>query len=153
MGLRLTGHGGHDGPAHPYVSELVTHLNVERIDHGVTCVEDPALVARLKESEIPFTVCPVSNCKIGPFKTMPNHPVKKMIDSGLKVTINSDDPAYLGAYITDNMLQVFDTFHLTLEHIILFVKNAIDAAFIEPAQREQLHKRVDAWLKNEENWI
>ncbi len=83
---------------------------------------------------------------------MPNHPVKKMIDSGLKVTINSDDPAYLGAYITENMLQVFDTFNLTLEDVILFVKNAVDAAFINPAQKEQLHKRIDVWLKNEDNW-
>jgi len=134
-GFLTVGHGGHDGPPDPYIWELLTSLHVQRIDHGVTCVEDPKLVQKIKELKLPMTVCPISNVKIGPYPTMKDHPIKQMIDAGLLVSINSDDPAYLGAYITDNIITVTNTFNLSKAEVVSLIKNAVISSFM--TQEEQ----------------
>ncbi|MDX2466721.1 MAG: adenosine deaminase, partial [Acidimicrobiia bacterium] len=99
--LHLVAHAGEEGPPE-YVWGALDVLNVERIDHGVRALEDPELVQRLVDDQVPLTVCPLSNIKLGGFARMEEHPLAKMLDLGLKVTINSDDPAYFGGYVGDN---------------------------------------------------
>jgi len=146
LGFITVAHGGHDGPPFPYVSELLTHLKVQRIDHGVRCVEEAQLMEQIKAQNIPLTVCPISNVKIGPYKTMKEHPIKKMMDNGLLCSINSDDPAYLGAYITDNFIAVKDAFDLQKEDIIKLSRNAIESAFVSEERRKQLHAELEDYL-------
>jgi adenosine deaminase len=100
-GLHVVAHAGEEGPA-DYIRQALDILGAERIDHGVRCLEDPELVRRLVREQIPLTVCPVSNWKLGGCKTLEDHPLPKLLDAGLKVSINSDDPAYLGAYVGEN---------------------------------------------------
>jgi adenosine deaminase len=147
-GFRLVGHGGHDGPARPYVSELVTHLEVERIDHGVMCIGDDALVALIKSKKIPFTVCPISNVKIGPFTSIVDHPIGAMYDYGLVITINSDDPAYLSSYISDNFFQVASIFKWNTGDVIQIVRNSIEASFGDKEQKFKLHNFLQKWISS-----
>jgi adenosine deaminase len=100
-GLHVVAHAGEEGPA-DYICQALDILGAERIDHGVRCLEDPELVRRLAREQIPLTVCPVSNWKLGGCKTLEDHPLPKLLDAGLRVSINSDDPAYLGAYVGEN---------------------------------------------------
>lgn len=146
-GFHAVGHGGHDGPAHPYVSELITCLNVNRIDHGVTCIEDPSLVEKIRELKISFTVCPISNVKIGPFPSLSEHPVKRMIDAGLIVTLNSDDPAYLQSYISEVFYQVAVTFRLSELQLASLSKNAVHASFMEDFEKANVLSRIDDSIK------
>jgi len=100
-GFRLVAHAGEEGPP-DYVWEAIDILGVERIDHGIRAMEDKALVARLARDQIPLTVCPLSNLRLRVVKTMADHPAKRMLDQGLFVTLNSDDPAYFGGYLSEN---------------------------------------------------
>ncbi|HWR21245.1 MAG TPA: adenosine deaminase, partial [Verrucomicrobiae bacterium] len=102
-GYLTVAHAGEEGPP-DYIWQALDLLNVSRIDHGVRCLEDPALVQRLARERIPLTVCPVSNVRLCVFKSLKEHNLKKLLDLGLCVTVNSDDPAYFGGYITDNLL-------------------------------------------------
>ena len=95
QGFRVVCHAGEEGPP-DYITEALDLLHAERIDHGVRCMEDAALVARLAEEQIPLTVCPLSNVRLCVFKTMSEHTLKQMMDAGLLVTVNSDDPPYFG---------------------------------------------------------
>ena len=104
-GLRVVCHAGEEGPP-AYIHEALDLLQAERIDHGVRCLEDASLVARLRQERIPLTVCPLSNVRLCVFETMGEHPLKKMLEAGLMVTVNSDDPAYFGGYINENYLAV-----------------------------------------------
>ncbi len=127
-GLIGVAHAGEEGPPE-YIREALDVLKVERIDHGVRCLEDPALVERLVDEQIPLTVCPLSNIKLRVFETLRDHPLKRMIDAGLNVTINSDDPAYFGGYVGDNYLAVAEALDLTREEIERIAKNSIEARF------------------------
>ena len=100
-GLHVVAHAGEEGPA-DYIRQAIDLLGAERIDHGVRCLEDPELVRRLAREQVPLTVCPVSNWKLGGCKSLREHPLPKLLDAGLRVSIHSDDPAYLGAYVGDN---------------------------------------------------
>jgi adenosine deaminase len=100
-GLHVVAHAGEEGPA-DYIRQALDFLGAERIDHGVRCLEDPELVRRLVKEQIPLTICPVSNWKLGGCKTLEDHPLPRLLDAGLRVSINSDDPAYLGAYVGEN---------------------------------------------------
>ncbi len=101
LGLKLVAHAGEEGPP-AYVIEALDLLKVDRVDHGVRSIEDAALVARLADSRIALTVCPLSNLKLKVFDDMTKHTLKVLLDSGVAVTINSDDPAYFGGYVNDN---------------------------------------------------
>jgi adenosine deaminase len=123
-GLRAVAHAGEEGPP-SYIREALDLLHVERIDHGVRCLEDSALVAELVARQIPLTVCPLSNVKLRVFPSMRQHPIKQMLARGLRVTINSDDPAYFGGYIVDNFLAVHRALGLAEAEVRQLAKNSL----------------------------
>lgn len=127
-GFRVVAHAGEEGPP-SYIREALDILKAERIDHGVRCLEDPALVAELVERKIPLTVCPLSNVKLRVFPSMKQHNIKQMLARGLRVTINSDDPAYFGGYVVDNFLAVHRALGLTEAEVRQLAKNSFDASF------------------------
>ena len=127
-GLLAVAHAGEEGPPE-YIREALDLLHVRRIDHGVRCLEDPQLVDRLVREQIPLTVCPLSNVRLRVFDTMHDHPLRTMLARGLKVTINSDDPAYFGGYINENYLAVAEALDLTREELEQLAKNSFEASF------------------------
>ena len=128
MGLRAVAHAGEEGPPE-YVWGALDALGAERIDHGVRALEDPDLVRRLVEEQIPLTVCPQSNLKLKVVSDLAKHPLKHMLDLGLNVSINSDDPAYFGAYIGDNYRRVARALGLGAEEITRLANNSIQSTF------------------------
>ena len=129
-GFLAVAHAGEEGPP-AYIREALDLLGARRIDHGVRCLEDPALVDELVKRQIPLTVCPLSNVKLRVVEEMKDHPLKKLLDRGLKVTINSDDPAYFGGYIADNYLAVQRALDLSEEDIRTMARNSFEASFQE----------------------
>ena len=113
-------------------------MKVSRIDHGVRCVEDPVLVERLIADRVPLTVCPLSNIKLRVFDTMAQHNIVNLLRRGLCVTINSDDPAYFGGYMTDNFLALAEAHSLSIEEIAQFSFNAIAASFTAEDEKQRL---------------
>jgi len=144
-GFRVVAHAGEEGPSE-YVWQALDNLGAERIDHGVRSVEDDELVERLRAGRIPLTVCPLSNVKLRVFDKLEDHNLKTLLDLGLRATVNSDDPSYFGGYIGDNFLAVADALSLGPDEIERLVRNSIDAAFVDAARRDELHKEVDAFL-------
>ena len=134
LGLRVVAHAGEEGPA-AYITEALDLLGAERIDHGVRAVEDPGLMARLARSGTPLTVCPLSNLKLRVFPSMAEHSLKRMLDAGLRVTVNSDDPAYFGGYIGANFLAVAEALHLSRADLATLARNSLLASFVTPAER------------------
>lgn len=137
---------GEVGPPE-YISQAIDVLKVSRIDHGVRCMEDPDLVARLAATQIPLTVCPVSNIRLGIFKSMRHHPLKKMYEDGLCVTINSGDPAYFDAYVNENIAQAAAALKLNKEIIYEMAKNSFSASFLEHDRKEKLLNELDKFYK------
>jgi len=136
-GLHVVAHAGEEGPP-DYVRQALDLLGAERIDHGVRALEDPALVERLARSQVPLTVCPLSNVKLHLFPSIEAHNLKRLLDAGLMVTINSDDPAYFGGYLADNYLAVQKAFELTREDIQRLAANAFVASFLAEEQKRAL---------------
>lgn len=143
MGFRAVAHAGEEaGP--DYIIEALDILGVERIDHGVRCEEDDALVARLARDAIPLTVCPLSNVRLRVFDTMAAHNLGRLLDRGLCVTVNSDDPAYFGGYIGENFDAVTAALELDREALLTLAKNAAEAAFVSPPRRAEILAAIDA---------
>ncbi len=143
LGLRLVAHAGEEGPA-AYIWSALDVLRVERIDHGVRCVEDPALVKRLAAQRIPLTVCPLSNVKLCVFTTMAEHNLAALLEAGLCVTINSDDPAYFGGTINQNFTQTFAALpQLTSRHAHQLARNSFEASFASAADKAAWARRLD----------
>ncbi|MFT5220731.1 MAG: adenosine deaminase [Gammaproteobacteria bacterium] len=140
-GFLTVAHAGEEGPA-SYIRDSLSLLKVSRIDHGVRCSEDPALVERLIADRIPLTVCPLSNIKLRVFETMTQHNIVDLLRQGLCVTINSDDPAYFGGYMTDNFLAVAEAHSMTTREIAQFSLNAIAASFISKDKKQRLEAIV-----------
>jgi adenosine deaminase len=128
-GLLTVAHAGEEGPPE-YIREALDLLKVRRIDHGVRCLEDPELVERLVTEQIPLTVCPLSNIKLRVFDTLEQHNLAQLLDAGLCVTVNSDDPAYFGGYIGDNFLQVQKALGLDASKLQTLARNAFTASFL-----------------------
>ncbi|MEJ2686150.1 MAG: adenosine deaminase [Gammaproteobacteria bacterium] len=143
MGLEAVAHAGEEGPPE-YVRQALDMLRVSRIDHGVRAAEEPALVARLVEEGVPLTVCPLSNVRLGVFQNMWAHTFKRLFDAGVKVTVNSDDPAYFGGYIAENFAAVQETFSLDTEQLQTLALNAVQASFLNQDRKRQLEKQVRA---------
>jgi adenosine deaminase len=144
LGLRLVAHAGEEGPPQ-YVWNALDVLKVERIDHGVRSVEDPALMQRLAAERVPLTVCPLSNVKLCVFKSMAEHNLATLLDAGLVATVNSDDPAYFGGYINQNFIAAFDALpQLTSAHAYRLAKNSFDASFVDSAQKLRWIEALDA---------
>ncbi len=128
VGLHLVAHAGEEGPPE-YVWQALDVLGVERIDHGVRSMEDPALVERLVADRIPLTVCPLSNLKLKVVDDLTDHPLKLMLDAGLKVSINSDDPAYFGGYVGMNYAAIAEALELSEDDLRHLAANSLDSAF------------------------
>jgi adenosine deaminase len=136
LGLHVVAHAGEEGPP-AYIWSALDVLKVERIDHGVQAIHDAALMKRLADSHMPLTVCPLSNLKLCVFKNLADHNLGQMLDAGLCVTINSDDPAYFGGYLNDNYLQTFAALHLNAQQAYKLAANSIEASF---AAEEDKHR-------------
>ncbi|MBA3477823.1 MAG: adenosine deaminase [Lautropia sp.] len=129
LGWHLVAHAGEEGPPE-YVLEALDVLKVERIDHGVRSESDPALMQRLARSRMPLTVCPLSNVKLRVFPDLASHNLKRMLDLGLNVTINSDDPAYFGGYVGENYLQVVHALNLGRDDVLRLARNSLESSFV-----------------------
>jgi adenosine deaminase len=147
LGLHIVAHAGEEGPP-DYIWDALDVLKVERIDHGVRCMEDPRLVLRLAAARIPLTVCPLSNVKLCVFKTLAEHNLATLLEAGLCVTINSDDPAYFGGYINQNFVETFEALpQLTAKHAYQLALNSIEASFASDQQKNAWKERLDAaWV-------
>ena len=143
LGLRLVAHAGEEGPP-AYIETALDVLKVERIDHGVRCVEDPALVERLARERVPLTVCPLSNVKLRVYPTLERHDLAALLDAGLCITVNSDDPAYFGGYLGDNFLQSFAALpQLGPRQAYRLAANSFEASFVGAAQRRAWQASLD----------
>jgi len=132
LGLHRVAHAGEEGPA-AYIWSALDVLRVERIDHGVRCLDDPRLVARLAAEQVPLTVCPLSNVKLCVFPTLAQHNLASLLEAGLCVTVNSDDPAYFGGYLNQNLLETFEALPvLTARHAYALARNSLQASFAAP---------------------
>lgn len=146
LGLHRVAHAGEEGPP-SYIQAAVDTLHAERIDHGVRCLEDLLLTRRLLSSQTPLAVCPLSNVRLQVFPDLAQHNIKQLLDAGLMVTINSDDPAYFGGYINDNFVAVFSAFQLTAQDAWQLAKNSFTASFLEPACKQSYLQEVDDFFK------
>ncbi|TFD12095.1 adenosine deaminase [Cryobacterium sp. TMT4-10] len=144
-GLRLVAHAGEEGPPE-YVWQALDLLGVERIDHGIRSLEDEALLDRLVRDRVPLTVCPFSNVRLRVIDTLAGHPIMRLLDRGLLVCVNSDDPAYFGGYIDDNLTALDREFGLGPHRLALLARNGIEASFLTPAEKSTLDDEVGAWL-------
>jgi len=143
LGLLAVAHAGEEGPP-AYIEEALDLLHVKRIDHGVRCVEDPRLVARLARERMPLTVCPLSNVRLRVFDRMSDHNLKVLLEDGLCVTVNSDDPAYFGGYLLDNFLAVATALQLSHAQLAQLARNSIEASFIDSAVKHSWYAKIDA---------
>ena len=138
-------HAGEEGPPE-YIWEALKLLHVSRIDHGVRSIEDAELVDYLIERQIPLTVCPLSNVKLKVFNSMKQHNLKKLLNLGLCVMVNSDDPAYFGGYVNENYQAVADALKLSQEEICQLAKNSFRASFLAPEAQDALIAELDSFV-------
>jgi len=141
-GFRAVAHAGEEGPP-DYIWQALDLLGAERIDHGVRCLEDRALVRRLETDRIPLTVCPFSNVKLRVVDTLEQHPLATMLDHGLCATVNSDDPAYFGGYVGDNLAAVARALQLDDDVVVQLARNSFEASFLDDAERARLLAELD----------
>jgi adenosine deaminase len=142
-GWRTVAHAGEEGPP-AYVWAALDVLGASRIDHGVRSLEDPRLVARLRDEQIPLTVCPLSNVKLRVCGTLAEHPLRRMLDAGLLATVNSDDPAYFGGYVGENYALVSQALELEPATLVALARNSFTASFIGSEARARYLAQVDA---------
>jgi adenine deaminase len=145
LGFRTTVHAGEEGPA-SYVREAVELLKVDRIDHGNACLDDEALLRDLAESQIPLTVCPLSNVRLKVVPSMKDHPLRKLMQAGLKVTVNSDDPPYFDGYVTENLMACHRALGLSREEMISLARNSLTSSFVSNDEQSRLVNRLDAYI-------
>jgi len=143
-GLPAVAHAGEEGPP-AYIREALDVLKVCRIDHGVRCEEDEELMERLARERLPLTMCPLSNVKLRVFDRIESHNLKRLLERGLCVTVNSDDPAYFGGYLLENYLAVQEALALTREQILLLARNSIEASFLAPAGKRRWLEAIGAY--------
>ncbi|MGI8722282.1 MAG: adenosine deaminase [Geodermatophilaceae bacterium] len=144
LGLHTVAHAGEEGPP-AYVWEALDVLGVERIDHGIRSMEDPELVARLRRERIPLTVCPLSNVRLGAVQRLDQHPLARMLADGLMVTVNSDDPAYFGGYVSDNYEACALELGLDRNQLVLLAQNSVNASFAPEKRKAELLAQIASW--------
>lgn len=137
LGLLTVAHAGEEGPAE-YIWTAINDLKVSRVDHGVKAIDDPLLIEFLQQSQIPLTVCPLSNTKLKVFDDMSEHNILSLLSLGLCVTVNSDDPSYFGGYMTENFSALAESLMLSKENAIKLVDNSIQASFCSDQRKQQL---------------
>ncbi len=145
LGLRAVAHAGEEGPP-SYISGALDVLGAERIDHGVRCLEDQEVLARLQRDQIPLTVCPLSNVSLRVVDHIAVHPLPELLESGLMVTINSDDPAYFGGYLGDNFAAAAQELGLELDTLARLAANSIEASFLDRDGKDRHLSRIEAEL-------
>lgn len=146
-GFLTVAHAGEEGPPE-YVWEALNLLHVSRIDHGNRSLEDHLLVEELVKRKMPLTVCPLSNLKLKVVDDMSAHPLKKMLEKGMMVTVNSDDPAYFGGYVNENYLEVARALDLSKEQIVQLAKNSFTASFLDENEKQGMIRRVDQYFQD-----
>lgn len=146
QGYKLVAHAGEEGPVE-YIYEALDLLDVDRIDHGNRCMDDPKLVARIAEQKIALTVCPLSNLKLCVVDDLADHPMKKMLNANLIATINSDDPSYFGGYMNDNYLSTAKALDLSIDDLIQLSKNGFIGSFLEQSQIDGYLAEIDDYVK------
>ncbi len=147
LGLRAVAHAGEEGPPE-YIRQALDLLGVSRIDHGVRCEEDPELVERLRREAVPLTVCPLSNVKLKVFPRIEDHNLKRLLDRGLCVTVNSDDPAYFGGYVLENYLAVQQGLGLSRQDLVRLAHNSIQASFLPAADKQRWTAAIQAYAQS-----
>jgi adenosine deaminase len=148
LGFERVAHAGEEGPPE-YVWQALDLLGVSRIDHGVRALDDPKLVERLRERNTPLTVCPLSNVKLRVFDCIEDHNLAALLEAGLCVTINSDDPAYFGGYIEENYLAVASALDLDRNRLSRLARNAFEASFLTRDDKERFLGELDDYLRSE----
>jgi adenosine deaminase len=146
-GLKLVAHAGEEGPP-AYVHEALDLLHIDRLDHGNRALEDPALVKRLAAEHMTLTVCPLSNLKLCVVSDLRQHPLKAMLNAGLRATINSDDPAYFGGYLNDNYNAVATALNLSRADLVTLAKNSFLGSFLSEAEKAKHIAAIDAYAAN-----
>jgi len=145
-GLHVVAHAGEEGPA-DYIWQALDLLKVERVDHGIRCLDDQELVQRLVAEQMPLTVCPLSNIRLRAVDTMADHPLPAMLEAGLKVSVHSDDPAYFGGYMDANFASLIQTFNFSTEQLAQLARNSFESSFIDDSAKRERLAEVDAWVK------
>ena len=145
-GLRLVAHAGEEGPAE-FVRDALDVLRVERIDHGIRAIDDAVLLERLARDGVTLTVCPLSNVRLCTVKNLSDHPLRRLFDAGVKVTINSDDPAYFGGYLQENYLATAAALNLTRQELGEIAANSFRGTFLPEAEKVAWVERIDAYLR------
>jgi len=148
-GFAAVAHAGEEGPP-AYIYEALDVLKVVRIDHGVKSEQDPGLCARLARERVPLTVCPLSNVKLRVFDKMADHNLGRLLELGIAVTVNSDDPAYFGGYVVENYRAAVAALGLGRDEIVRLAKNSITASFLSAAEKQMWLDRIDAYARRNE---
>lgn len=141
-GLRAVAHAGEEGPP-SFITGALDSLHAERIDHGVRSEDDPTVVQRLVAEQIPMTMCPLSNVKLKVYANLEEHSLKRLLDQGVKVTVNSDDPSYFGGYVLDNYVGVAEALGLTRGDLVKLARNSIEASFLADEAKLALLAELD----------
>jgi len=147
LGFKSVAHAGEEGPAE-YIWGAIKELKVSRIDHGVRALDDPELVTYLIDEKIPLTVCPLSNTKLCVFRDMSEHTILQMLDLGLKVCVNSDDPAYFGGYMTENFNELAKHLSLSKDQAKMLVINSINASFTDEVRKAELYNSLNSFINS-----
>lgn len=150
-GFRVVAHAGEEGPA-AYVREAVELLQVQRVDHGIASLDDPALLQLMAQRQIPLTVCPLSNLKLKVVPSIEAHPLKKLMDAGLCVTVNSDDPSFFGGYVNDNFIACQAALGLSREDLVALARNSVTASFMPAERRAAALAAIDAYDRDAAAW-
>ena len=146
-GFITVAHAGEEGPA-AYVWEAINLLKISRIDHGNRSLEDDQLIKHIAEKQIPLTVCPLSNLALKVVEDLKDHPMLQLMEAGLMVTINSDDPAYFGGYMNENYIQIAAALNLSKKQITDLAKNSFKASFLSDVEKEKLINQVEDYYQN-----
>ncbi|MGO1250081.1 adenosine deaminase [Psychrobacter sp.] len=145
-GFKLVAHAGEEAD-YSYIYEALDLLNIDRIDHGVQSINSPELMTRLKNEQMPLTVCPNSNIELRVFDTYKDHNIKELLDYGLNISVNSDDPAYFKGYVNQNFINLCENLPITEDDIVTLVKNSFRASFIDDELKEKYLAQVDLALQ------
>ena len=141
-GFLTVAHAGEEGPPE-YIWDSINLLKVKRIDHGVQCLKDEKLVKELKKTQVPLTVCPLSNVKLCVFDKLENHNIKKMLNRGLRVMVNSDDPAYFGGYLNKNLIETQSALNLSMEEVKTLIINSFKSSFLDDVQKNKWISKIN----------
>jgi len=148
LGWRCVAHAGEEGPP-AYVWSALNDLKVDRIDHGVRSDEDPKLMEHLRAQQVPLTLCPLSNVRLRVIDTMQDHNILRMLDAGVMVTANSDDPTYFGGFLNANYAAMTAELGMSRDQAVALARNSFRASFLDPAQKQALETRLDDYVNQQ----